>query len=237
MDLYPYDLPVPTHEPGDVQRTARRILARPEYKFSDEPGLVQRLIRDAGDWVARQLSRFSVSLGLPPVPEWLGWAVLGVLLALLVILIYRTRARWLHAGSRPRTTRGGATVVVAADEDAMDWAAEVVRCEAEGAWREGLRARYRVLVGELAARGIIPDLAGRTAGEFVADVRVRAPGAARAFAAATAVFEEVWYGRAPCGPAERDRFAALADEAWARIPAERRAGRAGPAASVTAAAP
>ncbi|HET6953324.1 MAG TPA: DUF4129 domain-containing protein, partial [Acidimicrobiales bacterium] len=61
-------------------------------------------------------------------------------------------------------------------------------------------------------RGVIPDLVGRTAGELVTDVRAGAPAAAGAFAAATALFEASWYGHAPTGPAERDRFAAHAGE-------------------------
>ena len=109
-------------------------------------------------------------------------------------------------------TDGEARVVVAAGDDAVDWAAEVDRCESLGLWRDALRARYRVLVGELARRGVIGDLVGRTAGELVAEVRVTSPGAAPAFAAATEVFEAAWYGGVPSGPVERDRFVRLADE-------------------------
>lgn len=208
------DLPPPTHDPGDVRRTAREILARPQYQWDHPPNLLQRLV----DWIARQMSRFSTSLGLPALPTWVGWLVLALVVVLLVAAIWLSRSRGARAGRRPRRG-GGRDVVVAAGEDAVDWAAEVERCEAEGRGREGLRARYRVLVGELAGRAVLPDLVGRTAGELAADVRRRAAPAAPAFDAATSLFEEVWYGGAACGPAERDRFAALADAVRDRAPA------------------
>jgi hypothetical protein len=217
----PVDLPEPTHDAREVRRAARRILARPEYDWSDRRPPLQRL----AEWVAEQLSRLASPFGLAAVPTWVGWVVLGLVVALLGWLIYRSRDRWRAAAAPAR--RSGADVVVAAGEEAVDWPTEVARCEAEGRWREGLRARYRVLVGELAGRGVIPDLAGRTAGELAADVRRHAPASGPAFAAATALFEAAWYGDAPCGPGTRDRFAALAAAAAERAaPATSAAGRA-----------
>ena len=100
---------------------------------------------------------------------------------------------------------------------------------ARACWRDALRARYRVLVGELAARGLIGDLVGRTTGELVADVRASAPAVVPAFAAATDIFEETWYGGATVGAAERDRFL----DAGRRGPGRRRSGarRGGPGMS------
>ena len=50
---------------------------------------------------------------------------------------------------------------------------------------------------------------GRTAGEYARDVAGRQPEAAPSFAAATELFEAVWYGGASSGPAESERFRAL----------------------------
>ena len=69
-----------------------------------------------------------------------------------------------------------------------------------------------MLVGELAARGVIGDLVGRTAGELVADVRAVGAGGRRPSGPPPTIFEAAWYGGAPVGAAERDRFLTLAAE-------------------------
>jgi hypothetical protein len=202
------DLPDPSHDSDEVQRAAREILSRPEYNWGGR-SLIDRI----GDWIAEQLSRISVPLGLGNIPVWLGWVVLGMLVVVILALLFRSRHRM---PGLDRSTREG-RVVVAEGEADIDWEAEVARCEAEGRWREGLRARYRVLVGRLAADGVIPDLVGRTTGELVADAREAAPAVAPAFARATSQFEAVWYGAAPSGAAEAERFAALAAEVRAGL--------------------
>jgi hypothetical protein len=207
----PADLPPPDHDPAEAREAADQILSRPEYRWTDDRNLLERI----GEWVADQLGRLSAPFGVGTggVPVWVGWLVLIVLATLVGVLIYRSRAGWRR--TRASGAAGGSRVVVSADEDAIDWAAEVVRCEAAGRWREALRARYRVLVGELARRGVIGDLVGRTAGELVGEVRQTSPAAAPSFAAATDAFEVAWYGGAEVGPDERDRFARLAGEARA----------------------
>lgn len=204
-----FDLPDPEHDPEQVRRAADEILERPEYQWTDQRSLIERI----GEWVAEQLGRLTAPLGVGAVPVWVGWLVLALLAALVGILVYRARGGWLR--QRVPGARASGKVVVSPDDEAVDWAAEVERCEAAGRWRDGVRARYRVLVGELATQGVIPDAAGRTAGELAADVRAGAPAVAPAFTAATALFEAVWYGHADCGPAERDRFARLAADARA----------------------
>lgn len=202
------DLPPPEHDPAQARDAADQVLARSEYQWSDDRGLLERV----GDWVADQVGRLTAPFGIGGggLPVWVGWLVLALLVALVGLLVYRARGGWRR--DRVAGSRGGSRVVVSADEGVVDWAAEVARCEAEGRWRDALRARYRVLVGEMAGRRIIGDLVGRTAGELVADVRATSPATAPAFAAATDLFEAAWYGGATVGPDDRDRFARLADE-------------------------
>lgn len=216
------DLPPPDHDPAQARGAADEILARSEYRWDDGDDVFDRV----GEWIGDQLDRLVSPLGLSfgGLPAWAGWLLIALFAALAAVLVYRSRAGW-------RRDRGvaadGGWVVVTGDDDAVDWQAEVAACEAAGRWREALRARYRVLVGELARRGVIGDLVGRTSGELAADVRLAAPAAAPSFTEATTLFEAAWYGAAPVGPAERVRFARLAGEALAA--ADAAASRAVPA--------
>ena len=89
--------------------------------------------------------------------------MLGIIVAGVLLVVWRARpASATLADEAPRTpTRRGHP----------HWADEALAFEEAGRWRDGLRCRYRALVSTLAARDVIPDLVGRTAGEFVADVR------------------------------------------------------------------
>jgi Domain of unknown function (DUF4129) len=217
------DLPPPDHTPAEARDAADRILDRPEYRWDDDQNVVQRIV----EWIAERFADLLEPLGFGAggLPVWVGWLILLGLAGLVGYLVYRARGGWGRAGA-PGVVRGGRVVVSAGEAD-VDWAAEVERCERAGLWRDGLRARYRVLVGELAARGLIGDLVGRTTGELVADVRVSAPAVAPAFAAATAIFEETWYGGASVGAAERDRFLTLAAEVRAAADRARATARRG----------
>lgn len=202
------ELPPPDHTPERAREVADDVLARREYQWRDDRSLFDRI----GEWISDQLERLVSPLGLGAggVPVWVGWLVLALLAALAALLIYRARSGW-RRDRRVPAGAGGDRIVVSAGDESIDWAAEVRRCEAAGLWRDALRARYRVLVGELARRDLIGDLVGRTTGELVADVAASAPRVAPSFRDATRLFEEAWYGGEPVGPADRDRFAALAD--------------------------
>jgi hypothetical protein len=204
------DLPEPQHDPDEVRRRADEILSRRRYQWDDSS---QNPVDRLADWIAEQLSKLTGSFGGGgTLPTWVGWMVLGLLVVLVAVIVYRLRG---NLRRNPPAARRPEAVVVAEGEDRVDWAAEADRHEAAGRWREGLRCRYRVLVGQLAEREVIPDLVGRTAGEYVRDVGRTCPAASPAFRAATDVFEAAWYGGADSGPVERDRFAQLAAETLA----------------------
>lgn len=205
------DLPPPDHTPEEARAAADEILARPEYQWSDDRSLLDRI----GEWVTDRLDDLfgPIGVGSGGLPVWVGWLVLAVLVVVVALLLYRARAGWRRSGAVGAAA--GSHVVVSVDDDEIDWPAEVDRCEAEGRWREALRARYRVLVGDLARRQVIGDLVGRTTGELVGEVRQASPSVAPPFAAATDEFEQAWYGGAVVTAADRDRFARLADDARA----------------------
>ena len=203
----PLDLPDPAHEPAQARETADEILSRRQYQWHDERTLLDR----AGEWIADQLGRLLGPLGISGVPVWVGWLVLFALVGAVAWLIYRSRRL---GGGRPgrgprrQPRRGG-------DGEAdLDWPAEVggPRPRAAGATPCG---RYRVLVGELAAREVITDLVGRTAGELVADVPDR-PRRCRGLRRGHGRVRGVWYGGEPAASEVRDRFVARADQALRR---------------------
>jgi hypothetical protein len=200
------DLPEPQHDPDEARRRADEILSRPEYQWDDDS---TNPFEQVAEWISEQLSKLTGSFGGGgTLPTWVGWLVLGLLVLLVAFIVYRLRG---NLRRNPRLPGAPEAVVVAEGEDRVDWAAEAERHEAAGRWRDALRCRYRVLVGELAERDVIPDLVGRTAGEYVRDVGRTCPPAAAAFRSATDLFEAAWYGGAATGPAERDRFLQLAD--------------------------
>lgn len=187
--------------PEEIRRLADEILARDEFR-RPEPDLLDRARAGVADLVGRILAEaFSGSAG-----SIVGWVVLAAAVAATV---------WF-------ATRFGRTVTVDRRvgirvEDVQRrtpaaWRAEAEGHEAAGAWKRALRCRYRALVGDLVAEGVLDDVAGRTTGEYRRDLTARSPDRAVAFAAATELFELAWYADRPTGPEENARFRALAVE-------------------------
>jgi hypothetical protein len=162
-----------------------------------------------------------VGIGSAGAASWLAWLVLGVLVAgivaLAVWLVLQVSGQGWGSG-RPKNAEGD-PIILDVDEhrSAGEWLSEAERHESEGRWREGLLCRYRSLVSELVERKVIPDAVGRTAGEYLGDVRQRHPADAGTFAAATELFEDSWYGGAETGPTERDLFVGLAGQVLATL--------------------
>lgn len=219
------DLPPPDHDPSQADEAADRILARPEYQWTDDRSLVERV----ADWLSDRLAQVS-PLGAGGLPALFGWLLLLGLVGLVAYLVVRSRGGWGRRGRVAVTP--GAHVVIGPGDAAVDWAAEAERCEREGRWAEALRARYRVLVTDLASRAVLGDLVGRTAGELLTEVRAAAPAASAPFDGATGLFESAWYGGEAVWPADIARFRALAE---AVLAATRHGGRgAGDGSTTTA---
>jgi Domain of unknown function (DUF4129) len=202
------DLPAPTRDPDQVREVVREVLARPEFRPPDRT-LFQRLL----DWLLEAVGWLLTTLGASGAGGVVGLAVLG--LALLAIGLLAARfSRGLTPSPELRAAVPGAPRRAAAD-----WRAEAEAHERAGAWRAAVRSRYRALVAELAARGLVDEVPGRTAGEYRGQVRRNLPDAAADFAGVTELFELAWYGRGQTGAGDAARLRELSGRVLQRAPA------------------
>jgi hypothetical protein len=121
-------------------------------------------------------------------------ALAGAAVVVVVVAARRGAFRRLSspgASSGVLVTDGGEVLTPEA------WRREAGRLAAEGRYREALRCRYRALVGELAQRGVVDEVPGRTSGDYERLVDSLLPGVSARFSAVTASFERCWYGREP----------------------------------------
>jgi hypothetical protein len=201
------ELPPSTHDPQAVRDLADRILAEGRY---DRPSksIPDRIL----DWFGEQVGKLLGSFVGSGAGTLVAWAVLAAAVGVVVWLV----VRYGRVGSLPRPSERSATVMVELTRTPAQWRAEAAALEAQGRWKEGLRCRYRALIGELVRRGAIPEQAGRTAGEYLRDVAATMADAAPAMAAATELFEAAWYGDARTGAAEAERFEQLGSQVLGR---------------------
>jgi hypothetical protein len=190
-------LPPSAHDPGSVRELADEILSQARY---DRPAksIPDRVM----EWFGEQLTKLIEGLvggGGGAIVAWI--ILLGAAAAVIFLLVRYGRVTVPALARDPEPE-----VMVELTRTARAWREEADRLEGEGRWAEGLRCRHRALVADLVRRGTIPEQAGRTAGEYARDVARRLPDAAVSFAAATELFEAVWYGGATTGPAEAERF-------------------------------
>ncbi len=192
------DLPVPSQSAGTANEVVDDVLSRPEFAGL-RPSLLDRL----RDWL---LERIADLVGAGQGTGSLGaWAVGLLLLAVVGFVAWR-----VTRGVRPDPVSASPVAGVARRRPA-EWRAEAVAREAAGEWRSALRCRWRGLVADLADGGVVEEAPGRTAGEYRRQVARHRPSAAGEFTAATALFEDAWYGLQPTGADESARFRALAD--------------------------
>jgi hypothetical protein len=185
------DLPVPTTDPESVRRTAQEILARPEFA-APSPSPLTRL----RTWVFEQVGR--VLEGLLGSDQ--GSLIGSVIIALAAVVLVVLAVRFLR-GTR-RDPERAAAVAEQIGRAPEDWETEAGGHESAGRWRDALRCRYRGLVAALAARGVVEEVPGRTAGEYLGEVAAGAPAAREPFTAVTRAFEGAWYGHEPVTEAE-----------------------------------
>jgi hypothetical protein len=197
-----------------ARRTASDVLSRPEY---DEvaPSLLERVAGAVLEGLGRVLEAFAGT----GAGSAAGYLVLG-LLAVLALWFAVRALRGVRG-----TGRAGALATEAdVGRTPAAWRADAEAHEAAGRWRDGVRCRYRALVAELAARGVVEEVPGRNDGEYRAEVADAAPAAAASFAAATAVFERAWYGAGEVDRRDAEAVQAAAEEAVDAVGSRQAAG-------------
>ena len=100
-------------------------------------------------------------------------------------------------------------VVVDRRREPSNWRAEADAHRRAGRFRDALRCRYRALVGDLARRGLIDEIPGRTTGEERAQLHDVAPRAAPPFDRAADLFDGAWYGDVAVDEGDDDAFIEL----------------------------
>jgi hypothetical protein len=227
--------PGPPFDPDAAREAARRILERPEFAPPQRTWLDRALdwvgdqIARVVDWLASRLDRLfpdgdpSVGGGGQGVANLVAWLVLAGLLGVTVWFVARAvvRRRGRARRAKPAKVTAKTVVVVDRSREPDEWRTMAAARAAAGEWREALRCRYRALVGDLARRGLLDEIPGRTTGEERAQLSATSPPAAPTFSEATDLFDRVWYGDEPGGVGEHDRFAALEGEVLDRAGSSR----------------
>ena len=203
----PTDLPPPVPTPDDVERTIDDILSGAEYQPPPR-NPIERL----RDWVFEQISELLADAFGGGAGSVISIVVLALASAVLVYFLVKM-VRGVRSDAVQRMIE---EAEVGRPSEA--WLADAQAHERRGAWRDALRCRYRALVAELAARGLVDEIPGRTTGEYRREVASNLPTAAPEFSGASELFDLAWYGDVPTGPAENQRFRALSE----RVVAEAR---------------
>lgn len=177
------ELPVPATSADDVRRATESVLSRPEFAEA-QPSLWDRLWTMLGDAIARVLETLSGG-GRGSVIGTVALVVVAAVLAFAVVRLTRSVRKdpgveFTVEGHLGRTS--------------AEWSAEADDHERAGQWRDAVRCRYRAVLADLAAAGLVDEVSGRTSGEYLAAVRRDAPAADASFTEVTRRFESAWYG-------------------------------------------
>ena len=113
-------------------------------------------------------------------------------------------------------------VTVDRSREPVNWRTEAEQHRLAGRYRDALRCRYRALVGDLARRGLIDEIPGRTTGEEREQLGRATPAASTPFNSAADLFDGAWFGRLDVDAADDDHFQALERDVLATATQARR---------------
>lgn len=161
-------------------------------------------------------SGFSGGIDLGALLLWLVLALAIVGIAYVVVRLLADWKGWTFT-RRPKAEddddldeiESGAAVAVDRSREPTNWRDEADAHRRAGRYRDALRCRYRALVGDLARRGLIDEIPGRTTGEERAQLREVVPQSSSPFDAAADLFDEAWYGHVDVDDRDVDRFQQL----------------------------
>lgn len=163
------------------------------------------------------------------------WLLLAAAVVAVIVLLVRRTDMWARLAGKRRADEGDddddddadeviadGAVFVDRSREPTDWRKEAEQHRAAGRIREALRCRYRALVGDLARRGLIDEIPGRTTGEHRRQVHEVTPAVAATFDSAAELFDGAWYGHYDVDEGDDDRFAALDAQVLAQTRETRR---------------
>lgn len=184
----PVPVPVPAPVPGaDARHAVVEQLRKAEYHRGD-----RSFVTSAWGWVAGRLD--ALFSGTPGGNTLL---VLLVIVGAVVILAV------VRAGVPRRTARRAlSTADPLAPEPAVDHRRRAQAYAANGQPAQALREWLRAAVSTIEDRGVLLPRPGRTGAAIAREAGPLLPAAADDLAAATAAFDEVWFGGRPATDAD-----------------------------------
>lgn len=165
------------------------------------------------------------------IVSFLLWVLLIAAVGWLLYMLVRWAAtKSGHATRRKKSVAGDNegdilerdAVSVDRSREPVNWRAEAEQHRRAGRYRDALRCRYRALVGDLARRGLIDEIPGRTTGEERAQLGRVTPAASAPFNSAADLFDGAWYGNLDVDAADDDRFQTLERDVLATAAQARR---------------
>jgi uncharacterized membrane protein len=209
-------------QPAEVRDQVRDVMERPEFDYA--PSWLERAV----EWIGDRLSDLfepgdgtatggTFGGGIGALFGWLLIILAVTAVIVVVVWVIATRTRRIRRPERDSLT----PVEVEHRRRAEEWMADAERLEADGRWKEAMRARYRNLVRVLVDRRQLPDVPGRTTGELREDLDRTTPAAREDFDTCCLLFELPWYADVPTGPDENARFRQCADRVLASVASDR----------------
>ena len=190
-----------TPDQDEAQSWLSEELSRGEYHRDLDPvskffARIYRSLAESFDWDGH---------GVPPVQ--LIDLIMGVVLIAVALI-----ALILNPVRRARRL-ASASVFDEEGPSAQEVRAALKRALAEGDWDQAFVWRYRILVLEAGALGVLADTPGLTAHEAASQAARSAPALAQELMAEADLFDTVRYGEGHAGSADVERLGALTERA------------------------